>query len=257
MHGYDPRFFQRVDRRSLPTARALVPLVHRWLRPRSVADFGCGAGSWLAVWKEQGVPDLVGVDSARLPSDCLHVPPACLVQADLSQPVRLGRQFDLIQCLEVGEHLPASRAEVLVDSLVTHSRQVLFSAALPGQGGWRHVNERPPEYWARLFAAREYELFDCVRPRLLTVPSIRRCSAYNTFLLVHRGVRQEMPHEVSASHIPPGQRIDDLSPWWFRLARKFVGIWPVRVVSTADRFLQYLHRVIPLSADGRQAGQSR
>jgi hypothetical protein len=41
---------------------------------------------------------------------------------------------------------------------------VLFSAAIPKQGGAGHVNERWPSYWAQLFAARGYRAIDLVRP---------------------------------------------------------------------------------------------
>jgi hypothetical protein len=65
----------------------------------------------------------------------------------------MGRRFDLVQSLEVGEHLPLSAAETLVDSLTTASDRVLFSAAVKGQGGEFHVNEQPLAFWQELFEA--------------------------------------------------------------------------------------------------------
>jgi hypothetical protein len=53
--------------------------------------------------------------------------------------------------LEVAEHLRASRAEGLVKMLCGLSDRVLFSAAIPFQGGTGHVNEQWQSYWARLF----------------------------------------------------------------------------------------------------------
>jgi hypothetical protein len=41
---------------------------------------------------------------------------------------------------------------------------VLFSAAIPGQGGTGHVNEQWPKYWRQLFAARGFRLLDPIRP---------------------------------------------------------------------------------------------
>lgn len=62
---------------------------------------------------------------------------------------------DLVTCIEVAEHIPAERADELVDAIVSNSRRwVVFSAAQPGQGGVGHVNEQPPDYWIEKFEAR-------------------------------------------------------------------------------------------------------
>ena len=66
----------------------------------------------------------------------------------------------------MGEHLPPDASAQLVRSLVEASDRVLFSAAVPGQGGEFHVNERPLAFWQDLFAAHGYVAHDCVRPRL-------------------------------------------------------------------------------------------
>ena len=47
-----------------------------------------------------------------------------------------------------------------------HADVVLFSAAIPHQGGHHHVNERFPEYWRDLFGAEGYAAVDLLRPRL-------------------------------------------------------------------------------------------
>jgi hypothetical protein len=68
--------------------------------------------------------------------------------------------------LEVGEHLPDDRAEAYVDSLVSLSDFVLFSAAIPWQLGIGHVNEQWPEYWQALFAERGYRVLDVIRGQI-------------------------------------------------------------------------------------------
>ena len=60
--------------------------------------------------------------------------------ADLSQPIDLGRRFDVVQSLEVAEHLPSSRASEFIGTLTSHDPLVMFSAAVPGQGGEHHIN---------------------------------------------------------------------------------------------------------------------
>jgi hypothetical protein len=197
-------------------------------------DVGCGGGSWLQVWKELGVDDLTGVDSEPPRR------PVCYAWKvwDLTRPMDLGRKVDLVQCLEVGEHLPTDAASTLVASLTRHAQVILFSAALPGQGGWQHINERPPAYWRTLFETHGFAIFDCLRPKMRRVKAVRLSTAYNTFLYAHSDAWPRLPAEVLQSRISLDEPIPDHSPTWLRAARAFIRIWPVRWVSWADRAFQ-------------------
>jgi hypothetical protein len=115
---------------------------------------GCGQGEWLEAF---GLDDVQGVDIAAPEPYLCH---------DLNYALHLGRTFDLVLSLETGEHLPPSAADVYVDSLVRHSRTVVFSAAVPGQAGKGHIHLQPHEYWHEKFAARSYDMFDIVRPQI-------------------------------------------------------------------------------------------
>lgn len=108
------------------------------------------------------------------------------VAADLAHGVELGRQFDLVISLEVAEHLPPSSSESFVETLTTHGKVVLFSAAVPGQGGVNHINEQWPAYWKRLFEAREFLLVDCLRDRFWNNQEISPCYRQNIMLYVDR-----------------------------------------------------------------------
>ena len=169
--GYDGVFFERLSRKAIPTARFILPLVQDWIRPRSVADFGCGSGVWLEVWRELGVVDLTGVESEP-PLE----PASCNWKVgDLTRPLDLGRTVYLVQCLEVGEHLPAIVA-TLVATLTRHAPVILFSAALPGQGGWQHINERPAAYWRRIVRRTR------IRPVRLLATQVERTGAGATLI---------------------------------------------------------------------------
>lgn len=124
---------------------------------RTVVDFGCGRGDWLVVAQELGARAVLGLDTYAMEGAALPVPAEIV---DLTQPVRLGARHDIALCLEVGEHIDGAYAETLVQSLVDAAPIVVFSAAVPGQGGVRHVNEQPPGYWHALFRARGYACFD-------------------------------------------------------------------------------------------------
>lgn len=141
-------------------------------RPRSLLDIGCGVGFWLAAAERLGIVDLVGVEGPWVEDVALRVDQDRLVVHDLEGGLDLGRRFDLVVSIEVAEHLSAAAAGTFVQSLVCHSDLVLFSAAIPGQGGTGHRNEQLPDYWADHFAAHGYRPVDVVRRALWTDRSV-------------------------------------------------------------------------------------
>jgi SAM-dependent methyltransferase len=165
LEPYDQSFFEAQSLQAQRSAREVVPLVMELVHPRSVVDVGCGGGAWLSVFKEHGVRDVLGVDG---PWATKHwkISPAEFVEHDLTQPLQLGRKFDLVMCLEVAEHLPQESARGFVGSLAALGETILFSAAVPLQGGTSHVNEQWPDYWAALFKELGYAPVDCLRRRI-------------------------------------------------------------------------------------------
>jgi SAM-dependent methyltransferase len=165
-HHYGPAFFAGQSSGSRNSARVVIPEVARLLSPTSVLDVGCGAGTWLAEWRELGVDDVLGIDGDYVDPQQLQIAVDRFRPTDLSRPVELGRRFDVVECLEVAEHLEEGVADTLVGSLARHGDVVLFSAAIPGQGGTHHVNERWPSYWVPKFQRLGFEVFDVIRPRI-------------------------------------------------------------------------------------------
>ena len=99
----------------------------------------------------------------------------------------MNRKFDLAICLEVAEHLPESSAEGLIQSIVKHADVIMFSAALPGQGGQNHINEQWPHYWQALFEKYDYEMIDFFRSKIWNNQKIERWYRQNMFLVVRKG----------------------------------------------------------------------
>ncbi len=113
------------------------------------------------------VPLILGTDGDHVPRDMLQIPKHSFRAEDLAKPFeRTDLQADLVISLEVAEHLPDTAADNFVHRLCAHGDVVLFSAAVPGQGGTHHVNEQWPDYWAAKFAARGYRVIDALRPAL-------------------------------------------------------------------------------------------
>ena len=167
-NAYSKEFFDVTEDSSLQSAHVVVPLVLEIARPQSVIDVGCGRGAWLSAFRKGGVNDIQGVDGDYVDTSSLLIPQECFSAVDLSKPFVLSGRYDLAVCLEVAEHLPAAMADVLVRQLTAVAPLIVFSAAIPGQGGTNHVNERPPSYWRELFEAHGFMMFDPIRPAILT-----------------------------------------------------------------------------------------
>lgn len=139
---YTKDYYKDIQGGSRRSAKVIVPLVLELIQPRSVIDVGCGVGAWLSVFKECGVRDIMGVDGDYIDKKMLQIPQERFLSFDLREPLRMDRQFDLVVSFEVAEHLPSECAERFVDSLVRLGPAILFSAAIPFQGGAHHMNEQ-------------------------------------------------------------------------------------------------------------------
>jgi len=190
---YDSHFFKAIQKGSYQSAQEIVPLILNWISPQSIVDVGCGDGTWLSVFSSYGVEDILGIDGDYIQQTDLQIPSNCFVAADLQQPLVLSRTFDLVVSLEVAEHLPENCADQFVNSLISLARVILFSAAIPHQGGTHHVNEQWPFYWVRRFEAYGYELVDVLRGRIWDNPRIEPWYAQNSLIFVKNGHRKDYP----------------------------------------------------------------
>jgi SAM-dependent methyltransferase len=220
--GYDRDYYDRFRPGARRSAQAVVPLIVELLGPRSVVDVGCGTGTWLKVFEEHGVGDFCGVDGDYLRETPLEIPADRFIAADLRCGVSLDRRFDLAVSLEVAEHLPEESADDFVQGLTRLAPAVMFSAAIPHQGGLGHVNEQWPEYWRDLFGLRKFVTVDCVRPKIWEDPGVRLWYVQNTLLFVeqaHLDSYPELKREYECSRdrplsiIHPEMFQRGLKPW--------------------------------------------
>jgi len=181
-NAYDSQFYEFLSETARRSARRLIPVLLERLTPTSVVDVGCGTGAWLSCFKEFGVDDVSGLDGGYFAHDKLEFPVERYREVDLSRPFETTRTYDLAISLEVAEHLPEASADGFVESLTRLAPVVLFSAAIPGQGGAHHVNEQWPEYWAERFARHGFVPVDCLRPRVWRDAEVAWWYAQNTLL---------------------------------------------------------------------------
>lgn len=189
---YDADFYKaRID--SLKSASQIVPFIVNLVKPKSVVDVGCGTGEFLSVFEEMGIRDYLGIDGSWVLNQRLRIPKDKFLPMNLEEPQELSKTFDLAISLEVAEHLSADASEKFVKFLVSLSDYVLFSAAIPFQGGVNHINEQWPEYWFRLFKKYNYVPIDIFRKEFWNNEDVAFWYAQNTFLYVHNNLVDSNP----------------------------------------------------------------
>jgi SAM-dependent methyltransferase len=190
---YTEDYYKAIKEGSRKSAREIVPLVLELTQPKSVVDIGCGSGDWLSVFEEFGIEDYLGIDGDYIDENMLEIPKNKFLPFDLKNPLLIDRKFDLVVSLEVAEHLPIECAETFVDSLTHLGPVILFSAALPFQGGTNHLNEQWPGYWAKYFLNRGYLAIDCLRKKLWQNDNVEWWYIQNIFLYIRKDCLESYP----------------------------------------------------------------
>lgn len=225
-HEYDSGFYDYINSGSSRSAAVVCPRVVQWLAPGSLLDVGSGAGAWCRAWSAAGIPDVAAVDGDYVDAKSLLIDPSTFFPRDISTSFDMGRRFDLVTSLEVAEHIAQGKADVFVDNLVRHGDVVLFSAAVPGQGGEFHVNEQPLDYWREKFRARGYRCFDPLRPLIQGMRDVEPWYRYNTLLYVAAPRARSLPDSVLATEVAGGQPVADVSPLSWRLRNGLIRMMP-------------------------------
>jgi SAM-dependent methyltransferase len=236
MREYDKGFYTTLAHTARRSAQYIAPIVLAYIKPKSIVDVGCGTGTWLSVFAENGITDFLGIDGDFVPQDALEIPADRYVSFDLTRAYNSTRRFDLVVSLEVAEHLPTQCADSFVAALVRLGPAVLFSAAIPGQGGTHHVNEQWQDYWANLFLRHDYVPIDLVRRTIWENEEVAWWYAQNTLLY------------FSSSYVATNesliQELESAAKFPLRVVhpRKFgEAVWQERIARGAIR----LARVIP------------
>jgi 2-polyprenyl-3-methyl-5-hydroxy-6-metoxy-1,4-benzoquinol methylase len=118
------------------------------------------------VFKQSGVTEVLGVDGPWADKSLLfkNITESEFHECNLEKEVQLSKKYDLVVSLEVAEHVSNASAELFVKNLINAGSLILFSAAIPNQGGQNHINEQWLSYWEAIFEKQNYVLHDVMRP---------------------------------------------------------------------------------------------
>lgn len=209
---YDKGFYDTIRDGTRRSAEVVVPLVLKALsrrvgpnwpdlpwRPNRVIDVGCGEGWWAQEFANHGC-EVIGLDGSYVDSSPLG---DRFLPHDLTLPLppHLAGRFDLAVCLEVAEHLHETMAYSLVTDLTKLASVVLFSAAIPGQGGAGHVNEQWPNFWVELFDSLGYTASGALRWQIWDNALVENW--YRQNLLVFTRIPEAFPDLYDTPLAPP------------------------------------------------------
>lgn len=187
---------------SYASASVVVPIVKQIFAPKSVCDVGCGVGTWLKAWNDNGIFNICGLDGEYVDRSQLMIDERDFRCHDLRKPLPLGVKYDLAMSLEVAEHLPPDRSESFIAELTSLAPVVIFSAAIPEQGGTDHINERWQSCWAKLFENRGFTPLDVIRPAIWENDAVERWYRQNTIAYCQNDVVAEYSSRSGRQKLP-------------------------------------------------------
>lgn len=196
MINYSKTFFKTLEQGSYASALVVLKALFGFYVPKSIIDIGCGTGSWLKAARDLGVCDVFGVDGEYVSKDMLLIEEESFARADLEQEFVPRRRYECAISMEVAEHLSPKVAPNFVKSLVNCAPVIVFSAAIPYQGGTHHLNEQWPSYWAKLFNDLDYVPIDILRPRIISNPEVEFYYKQNVVVYVDKtqlGLLHDIP----------------------------------------------------------------
>jgi 2-polyprenyl-3-methyl-5-hydroxy-6-metoxy-1,4-benzoquinol methylase len=158
-----------------------VSFLNENLKFDSLCDLGCGTGAFSAPLQVD--KDVLGVDFSVGSEKVTFLDPKNFRLGDLTQPLNLGRSFDVVMSLEVWEHLlPQCEAAYLNNVFALHPKTLIISCAPPGQWGRHHYTPRNGEEVVQIIESRGYKLNQVLTDKFRVIPRLASFYRKNTFI---------------------------------------------------------------------------
>ncbi len=121
---------------------------------KSAVDVGCGEGHSSKYFSDKGIEVLAIDGSEKVLTTAAYKP---IIIHDYSKGEYIpDKVYDLAWCCEFLEHIDEEYIPNFMATL-KKARIVALTHALPGQGGYHHVNERDDDYWILQFKKNGFE----------------------------------------------------------------------------------------------------
>ena len=166
---YKKKFYKNRNKDTVYSAKKIISLIETEFNKDSlIVDVGCGTGTWLSVLENEYSCKTIGYEGQWIEKH-LYEANGELFKMNFENDNLVFdkvKKIDLIICLEVFEHLSNKKCLELIDIFSQNSDLILFSAAIPNQGGTNHINEKKLSYWVKLFNEKGFNLVDNIRNKI-------------------------------------------------------------------------------------------
>lgn len=125
------------------------------LNPKTVLDCGCALGVLVEELRNLGI-EAYGIDVSEYAISQVdnNIKDYCAVQSltDSQLPENFPKEFDVVTCIEVLEHLFEKDGKVAIANICKWGKTVVFSSTDSDFDDETHINVRNMDFWAKEFA---------------------------------------------------------------------------------------------------------
>ena len=204
--SYSPSFYKNRTANTSEASNIILKNISKSLyNVNSVFDIGCGSGAWLETAVDIFKPDmLTGLEGEWLPQEIINKvikKNIAIKVGNLNSELFLSNvtECDLIICLEVLEHLQENTVKFICNHIFNKARYILFSAALPFQGGNGHITEKPLSFYVELMNKNGYGCNNKLRELIWTNNKIPYWYRQN-IVLFEKGAENNMSLPIDIVH---------------------------------------------------------
>ncbi|MDE1817913.1 MAG: glycosyltransferase [Thaumarchaeota archaeon] len=134
----------------LPFFKEIANRIVKEFSPKTVLDAGCAMGYLVESLRDLGI-EAYGFDISDYAINQARTNIRKYVKKQsILDPI--DKQYDLIVCIEVLEHLPEQMMERAIENLCQNTSAILFSSTPDDKTEPTHQNVQDPGYWASHFA---------------------------------------------------------------------------------------------------------
>jgi 2-polyprenyl-3-methyl-5-hydroxy-6-metoxy-1,4-benzoquinol methylase len=247
MNKYSQNFYDSVSNRAVQSAQIAARVIAGTFQPTSIVDIGSGQGVWLNTIAQTfpSVKRAVALDLQSHQSvffDDLHKSSVEFQFVEVNFEVSRNlpeENFDIAICLEVLEHLSTEAATEVAKEMGEKCSVVIFSAALLGQGGTGHINERKFSYWMNLMREQGFVALDVFRPALQKSTDVPGYYKQNMMLFWHpeNSIRNDLKINLELLLIRNPLQLMDIRSATTKIRYALVALIPSGIVTALVKVL--------------------
>lgn len=123
---------------------------------KSVLDIGCGFGFHLKYFKDFLNLKIKGVEGSEKVQKLSFYPEDIIAHDYSKGSLKIEGIFDLCWSIEFVEHVNSEYKQFFFENF-SQCKNLMITHAVPGQGGYHHVNEQTDDYWIKELSEYGFE----------------------------------------------------------------------------------------------------